>query len=59
MSLLWLVSTMAVVGGLLWVVNRQLPGKGRLATLLNSLVLAFLILWMLYSFDHFSRWGAS
>ncbi len=50
---------MAVVGGLLWVVNRQLPGKGRLATLLNSLVLAFLILWMLYSFDHFSRWGAS
>lgn len=59
MSLVWLFSTMGVTGGLLWIVNRQLPGKGRLSTLLNGAVVALLIVWMLYSFGRFGRWGSS
>ncbi|MCZ8081072.1 MAG: hypothetical protein O9289_07415 [Rhodobacteraceae bacterium] len=47
MSLVSLVITLIVVGILLWLVNTYLPMDRKIKTILNVVVVIFVILWIL------------
>ena len=50
MSLVTLVITLAVIGVLLWLVNRFIPMQGQIKGILNGVVVIVLIVWLLKVF---------
>jgi hypothetical protein len=54
MSLVTVVLTLAVVGVLLWLVNRFIPMQGTIKGILNAVVVIAVVLWLLKVFDLYS-----
>ncbi len=54
MPLITVVLTIAVVGVLLWLVNRYIPMQGQIKSILNGVVVIVLVLWLLKIFGLFS-----
>ncbi|MBN1606510.1 MAG: hypothetical protein JW940_07740 [Polyangiaceae bacterium] len=54
MSLINAVVVLIVVGVLLWLVNRFIPMEGRIKSILNSVVIIAVVLWLLSLFGVFS-----
>jgi hypothetical protein len=50
MSLINLIVVLAVVGLLLWAVNRYIPMEARIKSILNVVVIIAVILWLLSVF---------
>ena len=50
MPLLQLVMTLAVVGVLLWLVNRFIPMQGTIKSILNAVVVIAVVLWLMNVF---------
>jgi hypothetical protein len=58
MPLVTVVITLAVVGLLLWLVNRFIPMQGQIKSILNGVVVIAVVLWLLKIvglFDNFSQ----
>jgi hypothetical protein len=53
MSLISVVITIAVVGILLWLINRFIPMQGQIKGILNAVVVIALVLWLLKIFGLF------
>jgi hypothetical protein len=53
MPLIQLVEVLAVVGILLWLVNRFLPIQGTIKSILNGVVVIAVVLWLLNVFGLF------
>jgi VIT1/CCC1 family predicted Fe2+/Mn2+ transporter len=53
MSLVSVVLTIAVVGILLWLINRFIPMQGQIKGILNAVVVIALVLWLLKIFGMF------
>ncbi len=53
MSLITVVLTIAVVGILLWLINRYIPMQGQIKGILNGVVVIVLVLWLLKIFGMF------
>lgn len=53
MSLVTLVITLAVIGVLLWLVNRFIPMQGTIKSILNGVVIIAVVLWLLNVFGLF------
>lgn len=53
MSLVTVVLTIAVVGILLWLINRFIPMQGQIKGILNAVVVIALVLWLLRIFGLF------
>ena len=47
MPLVTLVITLAVVGVLLWLVNRFIPMQGQIKSILNGVVVIAVVIWLL------------
>ncbi|MGA2046431.1 MAG: Thivi_2564 family membrane protein [Terracidiphilus sp.] len=54
MPLVTVVLTLAVVGVLLWLVNRFIPMQGTIKGLLNAVVVIAVVLWLLKVFGLYS-----
>jgi hypothetical protein len=50
MSLIHLIVVLAVVGLLLWLVNRYIPMEARIKSILNLVVIIAVVLWLLSVF---------
>lgn len=50
MSLIGLLVTLILVGVILWLVNTLIPMDGKIKTVLNVVVLLFVLLWLLSAF---------
>jgi hypothetical protein len=50
MSLIHLIVVLAVVGLLLWLVNRYIPMEARIKSILNVVVIIAVVLWLLSVF---------
>ena len=50
MSLISVVLTLIVVGVLLWLINTYIPMAASIKSILNFVVVAAVILWLLYGF---------
>jgi hypothetical protein len=53
MSLVTIVLTLAVIGVLLWLVNRFIPMQGQIKGILNGVVVIAVVLWLLKIFGMF------
>ena len=53
MPLVTVVVTLAIVGLLLWLVNRFIPMQGQIKGILNGVVVIVVILWLLKVFGLF------
>ena len=53
MPLVTIVLTLAVVGVLLWLVNRFIPMQGQIKGILNGVVVIAVVLWLLKIFGMF------
>ena len=53
MPLVTLVITLAVIGLLLWLVNRFIPMQGQIKGILNGIVVIVVVLWLLKVFGLF------
>jgi hypothetical protein len=53
MPLIQLVEVLAVVGILLWLVNRFIPMQGTIKSVLNGVVVIAVVLWLLNVFGLF------
>ena len=53
MPLIQVVITLAVVGILLWLVNRFIPMQGTIKSILNGVVVIAVVLWLLNVFGLF------
>ena len=53
MPLVTLVITLAVIGLLLWLVNRFIPMQGQIKGILNGIVVIFVVIWLLKVFGLF------
>jgi 1-acyl-sn-glycerol-3-phosphate acyltransferase len=53
MPLVSVVITLAIVGLLLWLVNRYIPMQGQIKGILNGVVVIAVILWLLKVFGLF------
>jgi len=49
MSLIGLVVVLIVVGVLLWLVNSYIPMDAKIKTLLNVVVIIFVVIWLIQS----------
>lgn len=58
MSIVSLIVTLVVVGLLLWVVNNYIPMDHKIKSILNVVVVIFVILWLLSAFGIISGAGA-
>ena len=54
MSLLYVVLVIAVVGVLLWLINRYIPMDGKIKNILNIVVVIALVIWLLRDFGVWS-----
>ena len=50
MPLITVVITIAVVGVLLWLLNRFIPMQGQIKSILNAVVVIALVVWLLQIF---------
>ena len=57
MPLLTVVAVLIVVGVLLWLVNTFIPMDGKIKGILNFVVVAAVVLWLLYGFGILSHSG--
>lgn len=53
MPLIQLVEVLIVVGVLLWLVNRFIPMAGSIKSILNAVVVIFVVFWLLNVFGLF------
>jgi hypothetical protein len=53
MPLIQILSTLIVVGVLLWLVNRFIPMQGTIKSILNGVVVIAVVLWLLNIFGLF------
>ena len=53
MPLLQILLTLIVVGVLLWLVNRFIPMAGSIKSILNAVVVLFVVVWLLNVFGLF------
>jgi hypothetical protein len=53
MPLIQLVEVLIVVGVLLWLVNRFIPMAGSIKSILNAVVVIFVVVWLLNVFGLF------
>ena len=53
MSLVTLVITLAVIGVLLWLVNRFIPMQSQIKGILNAVVVIAVVIWLLKVFGLF------
>jgi hypothetical protein len=51
MPLINVVIVLAVVGVLLWLINRYIPMQGTIKGILNAVVVIVVVLWLLKVFD--------
>ena len=54
MSLIQVIIELIIVGVLLWLVNRYIPMASSIKTILNAVVVIFVIIWLL---QVFGLWG--
>lgn len=57
MSLIGLVITLIVIGILLWLVNTYIPMDAKIKKVMNIVVIAAVVLWLLSVFGIFSTIG--
>lgn len=57
MSLLSLIIALVVVGVVLYAINTFIPMEGRIKSILNIVVIAVLVIWLLQSFGLFDALG--
>jgi len=57
MPLLNVVLTLIVVGVVLWLINTYIPMQGTIKSILNFVVVAAVILWLLYGFGVLNHSG--
>ena len=50
MPILNVVVTLVVVGVILWLINTYIPMQGTIKKILNFVVVAIVIIWLLYGF---------
>ena len=50
MSLIGLILTLVVVGGLLWLLNNYVPMDSKIKTIINVVVVIVVIVWLLQAF---------
>ena len=50
MTLIGLVIALIIVGVLLWFVNTMIPMDGKIKTIINVVVILFLLVWLLQAF---------
>jgi hypothetical protein len=50
MSMISLVVTLIVIGGLLWLVNNYMPMDGKIKKILNVVVVICVVVWLLFAF---------
>lgn len=55
MSIIQVVIELIVVGVLLWLVNRYIPMASSIKTILNAVVIIFVVIWLL---QVFGLWGS-
>ena len=53
MPLINLVLTLVVIGVLLWLVNRFIPMQSQIKSILNGIVVIFVVIWLLKVFGLF------
>jgi hypothetical protein len=53
MSLMYVALTLIVVGVLLWLVNRFIPMASSIKSILNAVVVIFVVVWLLRVFGIF------
>jgi len=58
MSLISIIIVLIVVGVLLWLVNTYIPMAGSIKTILNAVVVIFVILWLLQGFGLLGSLGS-
>ncbi len=58
MSLLSLILALVVVGVLLWLVNSFIPMDGQIKRILNMVVVAAVVLWLLKAFGLLNALGS-
>jgi len=59
MPIVTVVIALAVVGLLLWLINRYIPMQGQIKSILNGVVVIVVVLWLLRLFgifDYLSRY---
>ncbi len=57
MSLISVVLTLIVVGVVLWLINTYIPMQGTIKKILNFVVVAAVIIWLLYGFGVLNNSG--
>jgi len=57
MPLINVVLTLVVVGVILWLINTYIPMQGTIKSILNFVVVAAVILWLLYGFGVLNHSG--
>jgi hypothetical protein len=57
MSLISVVLTLIVVGVLLWLINTYIPMQSTIKGILNFVVVAAVIIWLLYAFGVLNHSG--
>jgi len=50
MSLIGLIITLVVVGGLLWLLNSYVPMDSKIKTIINVVVVIVVVIWLLQAF---------
>ncbi len=55
MPLIQVIIELIVVGVLLWLVNRYIPMASSIKTILNAVVVIFVIIWLLQAFGLWSQ----
>ena len=56
--LVHVIIVLIVVGILLWLVNNYIPMDGKIKSILNAVVVIFVILWLLQAFGIIGALGA-
>ena len=55
--LIHIIIVLIIVGVLLWLVNNYIPMDGKIKSILNAVVVIFVILWLLQAFGLLSGVG--
>ncbi len=58
MSIISIIVVLVIVGVLLWLVNSYIPMDSKIKTILNVVVVIFLVIWLLKVFGLFDSLGS-